>query len=71
MIRLGVVGHQGYERLRDLVATLEREAPRLGITTSYEEELISAGDGLLPLGRPDSIDVLMKGKKLAGTKATR
>jgi NAD+ kinase len=58
-MRLGVVGHQGYDELRDIVATLERVAPRLGLTTSYEEGLLESQPGLTPLGRPDALDGLL------------
>jgi NAD+ kinase len=59
VIRLGVVGHQGYDELRAIVATLEREAPRLGLVTSYEEGLLDAGTGLTPLSPPDALDGLL------------
>ena len=59
MIRLGVVGHQGYDGLGDIIATIEREAPRLGLVVSYEEGLLESGTGLAPLGRPDSLDGLL------------
>jgi NAD+ kinase len=59
VIRLGVVGHQGYDELREIVATLEREAPRLGFSTSYEEVLLESGSGLKPLERPDALDGLL------------
>ena len=46
MIRLGVVGHQGYEGLSEVLATLRRLAPSLGLVLSYEDTLASiAGEG--------------------------
>ncbi|MEP6620601.1 MAG: NAD(+)/NADH kinase [bacterium] len=40
MIRLGVVGHPGYDELPSVMATLHRLAPVLGISLSYEESLV-------------------------------
>ena len=46
MIRVGVVGHQGYGDLSEVLGTLHRLAPTLGLELSYEEALLSvAGDG--------------------------
>lgn len=46
MIRLGVVGHLGYEGLGDVLATLQRLAPVLGFELAYEETIRGvAGDG--------------------------
>ena len=46
MIRLGVAGHVGYEGLSDVLATLRRLAPSLGLSLSYEEGLHDiAGEG--------------------------
>lgn len=46
MIRLGVAGHLGYEGLADVLATLRRLAPALGLVLSYEESLLQiAGTG--------------------------
>ena len=39
MIRLGVVGHQGYAGLADVIGTLRRRAPELGLILSYEDDL--------------------------------
>ena len=39
MIRLGVVGHPGYDQLGDVLGTLQRLAPTLGIRVSFEETL--------------------------------
>lgn len=45
MIRVGVVGHQGYDDLPGVLATLRRFAPDLGLELSYEEGLRAlAGD---------------------------
>ena len=46
MIRLGVVGHLGYDGLTDVLATLRRLAPTLGLSLSYEPTILEvAGDG--------------------------
>ena len=46
MIRLGVVGHLGYDGLTDVLATLRRLAPSLGLSLSYEPTILEvAGDG--------------------------
>ena len=46
MIRVGVVGHQGYGDLSEVLGTLHRLAPTLDLELSYEESLLSvAGDG--------------------------
>ena len=46
MIRVGVVGHQGYGDLSEVLGTLHRLAPTLDLELSYEESLLSVpGDG--------------------------
>jgi NAD+ kinase len=46
VIRLGVVGHLGYEGLPEVLATLRRLAPALDLRLSFEESLRPvAGDG--------------------------
>ena len=46
MTRVGVVGHQGYGGLADVLATLRRLAPALGLHLSYEDSLLPvAGSG--------------------------
>ncbi len=41
-MRIGVVGHSGYDGLEELVQHLIAEAPRLGLTLSFEDTLLSA-----------------------------
>ena len=41
MIRLGVVGHLGYQGLPDVLATLRRLAPALGLRLAYEDTIRS------------------------------
>jgi NAD+ kinase len=59
VIRLGVAGHLGYDGLSDVLATLRRLAPRLGLTISYEESLMAvAGDGAPPIV-PGEVDAML------------
>ena len=59
MIRLGVAGHIGYEGLADVLATLRRLAPALGLELSYEESIRHlAGDGAAPIA-PDQLDAML------------
>jgi NAD+ kinase len=59
LIRLGVVGHQGYPGLGDVLATLAELAPRLGLEPVLEPELHAA----MPIGevleRPEQVDALL------------
>lgn len=58
-MRIGVVGHSGYDGLEELVQHLIAEAPRLGLTLSFEDTLLSAaGKGAAPLEAPASLDAL-------------
>lgn len=59
MIRLGVVGHQGYEGLPDVLATLRRLAPALELALSFEETLrVKAGDDA-PVIDPAQVDAIL------------
>ena len=59
MIRLGVAGHLGYEGLSDVLATLRRLAPSLGLVLSYEASLRDiAGDGA-PAVVPGEVDAML------------
>jgi NAD+ kinase len=48
-MRIGVIGHRGYEGLSEILALLLSEAPRLGLELSYEPGLLqgASGDGTL------------------------
>ncbi len=48
-MRIGVIGHRGYEGLQKILALLASEAPRLGLELSYEPGIHDAefGGGLL------------------------
>ena len=59
MIRVGVVGHQGYGGLADVLATLHRLAPALDLHLSYEDSLLSvAGDGATLIA-PADVDAML------------
>ncbi|HTK47588.1 MAG TPA: NAD(+)/NADH kinase [Gemmatimonadaceae bacterium] len=58
MIRVGVVGHQGYGGLADVLATLRRLAPALGLELSYEAELREAAGDVPPIV-PADVDALL------------
>jgi NAD+ kinase len=58
-MRLGVVGHQGYEQLPDVLRTLLRLGPALDLALHFERDLHEiAADGEL-LTDPGSIDALL------------
>ena len=40
MMRIGVIGHRGYEGLPEILALLASEAPRLGLELRYEAGLL-------------------------------
>ena len=59
MIRVGVVGHQGYGGLSDALGTLRRLAPALDMRIKYEEELRAhVGDGTGAIV-PEELDALL------------
>lgn len=59
MIRLGVVGHLGYPGLPDVLATLRRLAPVLGLSLAYEDTMRPvAGDGAVGI-EPDQQDAML------------
>jgi NAD+ kinase len=58
-MRLGVVGHQGYDGLGTILDTLVREAPRLGFELSYEAGLLDEGREGAPLAHPSELDALI------------
>jgi NAD+ kinase len=59
VIRVGVVGHQGYGGLSEVLATLHRLAPALDLRLSYEDALLPvAGDGAAPIS-PSDVDAML------------
>ena len=59
MIRVGVAGHLGYEGLSDVLATLRRLAPTLGLTLSYEESLRDIAGDDAPTIVPGAVDTMV------------
>ncbi len=57
--RLGIVGHQDYEGLGEILEFLAREAPKHGYTLAYEPGLVPAGSSATSLGHPSQIDTLI------------
>ena len=59
MIHVGVVGHQGYGGLPEVLATLRRLAPTLDVRLSYEQELLAvAGDSASRIV-PGEVDAML------------
>ncbi|HEY9479813.1 MAG TPA: NAD(+)/NADH kinase [Gemmatimonadaceae bacterium] len=59
MTRLGVVGNRRYDGLGDVLATLRRRAPQLGIELAFEEEILPLVPDAEALRDPLGIDALM------------
>ena len=59
MIRIGVVGHQGYGDLSDVLATVRRLAPSLDVELSYEETLRTVDPSATPAIDPTNVDALL------------
>ena len=57
-MRVGVLGHRGYEGLPDALRKLLEIAPSLGLTLVLEEELCDVVECSERLGQPQSIDAL-------------
>lgn len=57
--RLGVIGHRGYDGLADILDFLAHEAPKLGCTLSFEDDLLEEVEGGTPLGHPGELDALL------------
>ena len=58
-MRIGVVGHQGYEGLTEIIAILESEAPRLGLELTYEPTLLHTPQDAEPLRNAAGLDALI------------
>lgn len=59
MIRLGVVGHRGYDELPAVMRTLHDLAPALGIELYYERELFEIANDGHCLDDPSRLDALL------------
>ena len=57
--RLGVIGHEGYDGLSDILAFLAREAPAHGYSLAYEADLLDTTSRTTRLSRPDQVDALI------------
>jgi NAD+ kinase len=58
-MRLGVIGHQGYEGLPEVLAMLKGEASRLGFELSFERSLLESAGGGEPLIDGSGLDALI------------
>lgn len=58
-IRLGVLGHRGYEGLQDVLAELQRLAPQLGLSLFVERGLLDDASDASPLTEDGALDVLL------------
>jgi len=59
VIRLGVVGHQGYGGLSEVMATLHGLAPELDLRLSYEDALLPVAGNGATLIAPTEVDALL------------
>ena len=59
MIRLGVAGHLGYDGLSGVLATLQRLAPALDLTLSYEESIGGIAGPNARLIVPGEVDAML------------
>lgn len=59
MMRIGVVGHEGYAGLTEIIALLESEAPKLGFEISYEPTLLHTPAGAAQLLNAAGLDALI------------
>jgi NAD+ kinase len=58
-MRVGVIGHTGYDELPEILRGLLRLGPELGLELEFEPELHSAAGAGAKLGDPGSIDALL------------
>ena len=58
-MRLGVIGHTGYEALPEILASLFRLAPSLGLELEFEREMHEVAGAGTRLEDPASIDALI------------
>ncbi|HJP86032.1 MAG TPA: NAD(+)/NADH kinase [Gemmatimonadaceae bacterium] len=58
-MRLGVIGHKGYEELPEILRTLFRAAPKLGLEPFLEKEIAEVAAKEATLDDPGQIDALV------------
>ncbi|HEX2718256.1 MAG TPA: NAD(+)/NADH kinase [Gemmatimonadaceae bacterium] len=58
-MRVGVVGHRGYDGLADVLARLTSLAKRLDLRLAFESELHELADGSERLGDPSEVEALL------------
>jgi len=58
-MRLGVIGHKGYEELPEILRTLFRAAPKLGLEPFLEKEIAEVAAKEATLEDPGQIDALV------------
>jgi len=58
-MRIGVIGHHGYEGLAERLAGLRALVPTLGVTLSFERDLHGLVPGADHLERPEGLDLLL------------
>jgi NAD+ kinase len=59
VIRIGVVGHRGYEGLPGVLATLRSLAPTLGVSLSFEDTLRDLAGAGAPGMVPEEVDAML------------
>lgn len=58
-MRIGVIGHQSYDGLTEILALLASEAPRLGLELLYEPSLLELARGGETLTNAEGLDALI------------
>ncbi|HEY2850434.1 MAG TPA: NAD(+)/NADH kinase [Gemmatimonadaceae bacterium] len=58
-MRFGVIGHQGYDGLPEILSLLASEAPRLGLALAVEPSLLEMTTGAEALTAADGLDALI------------
>ena len=58
-MRLGVIGHKGYEELPEILRTLFRVAPKIGLEPFLEKEIAEVAGKEATLDDPNAIDALV------------
>ncbi len=57
-MRVGVIGHRGYDGLSAMLHKLTAIAPSLGLTLAFADELLDLTDSTERLGGPETVDAL-------------